>query len=89
MSFTISRADLLRIVEKAAQDISPRTRDRLIAVAQTTEAVAAGWWHCEGVGCPARQAHVRNQKFQERYDLMMARHCGWDPGDPFRAEVLG
>ncbi len=88
MRFLIKRADLVRIVEKAAQDINPRTRDRLIAVARTTDAVAAGWWHCDGAGCPAQQAHVRNQCFQERYDRAMAEYFGRIPdARSFRADV--
>jgi hypothetical protein len=69
---TITRDDLVRIVDDASRGLTESTRSKLLAVAETTDAVAVGWFHCEGVGCPARQARRRNQTFQQRFDTKMA-----------------
>jgi hypothetical protein len=73
----IERDELVRIVtEASATGCAERTRRKLIAVAETTDAVAFGWFHCDGVGCPARQARVHNQTFQKAYDEAMSRLLG-------------
>lgn len=67
----INRADLERIIEGASEECGERGRIKLRTVAATTDAVAFGWFHAYGVGCPARQASYRHQGFQERYDRAM------------------
>lgn len=79
---TIERSELVRIVDEASRGITASTREKLLAVAETTPAVTAGWFHCEGVGCPIRQAGRRsNQKFQTAYDFAMAQRFEIDPVD--------
>jgi hypothetical protein len=76
MAEFIERAELRRIVNRASIGCAPSTREKLRSVAQTTDAVAVGWFHCNGVGCPARQARRPNQRFQEAFDLAMFEHFG-------------
>lgn len=70
--FTIPRGELVELVARASEGCAQSTRDKLIAVAETTDAVAAGWWHCDGVSCVSRQAGRRNQTFQMAYDKAIA-----------------
>jgi hypothetical protein len=79
---TIERSELVRIVDEASQGITSSTRQKLLDVAETTNAVAAGWFHCEGVGCPIRQAGRRtNQKFQTAFDFAIAQRFDIPPED--------
>lgn len=73
---TITRDELVEIVDRAAEGITASTRARLLKVAETTDAVAAGWWHCDGVGCVSRQARRKNQTFQMAYDKAIAGRFG-------------
>lgn len=73
---TIARDDLVVIVDKAADGVADSTREKLVAVARTTDAVAVGWFHCDGVSCPARQARRQNRRFQEAFDRAMYDHFG-------------
>lgn len=75
-TLSISRSDLIEVVDYAATGITPSTRAKLLEVAKTTEAVAVGWWHCDGVNCPARQARRKNQGFQEAFDRAMSARFG-------------
>lgn len=92
---SISRSDLRSIIDYAATGITTSTRARLLAVAEITEAVAVGWWHCNGVNCPARQARCKNQGFQEAFDRAMAARFGQpdplnnDDAAPFVVTVDG
>ncbi len=73
---TITRVALIEVVDRAAQGLTPSTREKLVGVARTTGAVAVGWFHCHGVKCPASQARRRNQAFQEAFDRAMAERFG-------------
>lgn len=85
----IERDELLRIVDEASEGLTPSTREKYAAVARTTEAVTVGRFHCDGVGCPARQARRHNQRFQEAFDLAMGARFGIYPEDtPFVVRVL-
>jgi hypothetical protein len=77
----IRRADLIRIVTDASTGLAESTILKYLRTAETTTAVAVGWFHCNGVGCLARQAKRPSQVFQERYDTLMAEHL--DLGGPF------
>lgn len=79
----IERTELVRVVDRASQGITESTRAKLRAVAESTDAVAVGWFHCEGVTCPARQAGRHNQRFQEAFDLAMAERYGQPVESPF------
>jgi hypothetical protein len=68
----IERAELVRIIDAASEGCTESTRVKLHAVAETTDAVAVGWFHCCGYLCPAMQASRRNQRFQEAFDLAMS-----------------
>jgi hypothetical protein len=69
----IARDEFVRIVNQASEGCTESTRVRLRRVVETTDRVAVGWFHCNGVGCPIRQAGRRtNQTFQERFDTHMA-----------------
>jgi hypothetical protein len=73
VNLAIDRAELVRIINRTSEGCTESTRARLRAVATQTNAVAVGWWHCDGVGCPIRQAGRRtNQAFQQRFDTEMA-----------------
>lgn len=94
MAENIERDELIRIVDDASTGITASTREKLFAVAETAEAVAVGWFHCDGVKCPASQAHRRNQAFQTKFDEAMAARFGreWDheamhPFEPFVVSV--
>lgn len=70
---TITRADLIEVVTAALVDVpTESTREKLLHVAQTTNAVAVGWFHCGSAQCPAAQAGRRNQVFQTAFDKAMA-----------------
>lgn len=95
---TITRAELVQVVTEAAsaEGIAASTREKLIEVAQTANAVAAGWFFCGEVDCPTRQARRKNQRFQELFDRAMADRFGryfnedpWElhPFEPFVVEV--
>jgi hypothetical protein len=91
---SISRADLVRLVDQASEGCANSSRAKWRAVAETTDAVAVGWFHCDGAHCPARQAGRRNQSFQEAFDRAMATQfgCEWDddavhPVQPFVVRV--
>lgn len=93
-SYTITRDELVQIIDRASEGCAESTRRKLRAIAETTEAVTAGWFHCDGVGCPARQALGRrtNQRFQQAYDVAMFDHFGRDMDgdygpDPFVVRV--
>lgn len=74
---TMPRADLVALVEAAsAEGCAESTRAKLIEVARTTDAVAANWFHCDGVGCVGRQAGRKNQTFQTAYDKAMCERFG-------------
>jgi hypothetical protein len=76
-TFTIERSEFVSIVGLAsAYGCADSTRAKLRQVAETTEAVAAGWFHCDGHQCPAMQAGRRNQLFQTAFDRAMAAHFG-------------
>lgn len=89
--FTMDRDELIAVIDKATEGLTPSTREKLLHVAQTTDAVAVGWFHCDGVGCPSRQASRSNQKFQTAYDYAMTSRFGIDPEEaqiePFIVEV--
>lgn len=96
---TISRLDLMETVGRVLANIecADSTKEKLFAVAEMTDAVAVGWWHCDGVSCPARQARRKNQAFQTGFDRAMAERFGrdWDeentlgPFEPFVVVVEG
>lgn len=93
MSESIERAALVEIVDTAASEgCAASTREKLLAVAETTGAVAVGWFHCDGIGCPTRQARRRSQPFQTAFDRAMAERFGraWDDGarQPFEPFVV-
>jgi hypothetical protein len=66
------------------------TRAKLLAVAERTDAVAVGWFHCDGVRCPARQAGRHNQKFQTAFDQAMCARFGreWPRDDDLTAPAF-
>ena len=73
----ITRRDLIAIIDEAsARGCAESTRAKLLAVARSTDAVAAGWWFCGETNCPARQARVRNTRFQTAYDHAMTARFG-------------
>jgi len=74
----ISRDDLIRVVDEASEGCAESTRAKLRTVAETTDAVAVGWFHCNGYGCPARQARRPNQRFQQAFDTAMFARYGRD-----------
>lgn len=76
MNFTIPREELVRIIEEASIGCADSTRAKLRVVARTTGAVAVGWFHCDGVACPARQARRANQTFQREFDQAMYERFG-------------
>lgn len=72
-SYSITRRELADIVEQASEVIgSERSRERLRRVVRETDAVAVGWFHCDGIGCPARQASYHHMTFQGQFDRLMA-----------------
>lgn len=73
---TITRAELVNVVDTATAGITASTRAKLLAVAESTDAVAVGWFHCDGCLCPASQAGRRNQRFMEGFDRAMAQRFG-------------
>lgn len=88
--YTIDRDVLVGIVEDAieeAERCAPSTREKFIEVAKTTDKFAAGWFHCDGVGCIARQARRPNQGFQTAFDHSMWRFLGVQPGSTVLVEV--
>lgn len=86
---TITRDELVGIVDLASAGITESTREKLLKVAQTTPAVAVNWWHHDGVSCLARQAGRRNQRFQSEFDQTMARRFGRDAmGESFAVDVI-
>lgn len=93
MSEMITRADLVEIVDRAtAEGCAMSTREKLLDVARTTDAVAVGWFFCGTVDCPARQARRRNQSFQTAFDHAMAERFGrgWnqEAQQPFKPFVV-
>jgi hypothetical protein len=72
----IGRTEFVRIVEQTTEGLTESTRAKLLDVAQGTPAVVVGWFHCDGVTCPARQARRSNQRFQEAFDRAMFEHFG-------------
>ena len=92
---TIERSELVAIIDAASEGCAESTRAKLRHVAETTDAVAAGWFHCNGVGCPGSQAKRRNQSFQEAFDRAMGERFGrkWNdnaifhPFEPFVVKV--
>lgn len=94
---SIPRSELVRIVDEASAGITESTRAKLRAVAETTDALAVGWFHCDGARCPARQAGRHNQEFQTAFDRAMAERFGRDwnegfeqtPFEPFVVRVHG
>lgn len=77
---SVSRSELIATIDMAAAVIgSERSRARLRRVAETTDAVAVGWFHCAGVGCPARQASYHHMGFQGEFDRLMAERFGVSP----------
>jgi hypothetical protein len=79
---TITRADLIAITDAASEGCVESTRAKMRAVAETTQAVAVGWFHCDGERCPASQAQRRNQRFMEAFDRAMAARYGREVGKP-------
>lgn len=95
MTATIERLDLVHIVDEATRDLTESTRQKMLAAALATDAVAVGWWHCDGVRCLAEQARRKNQTFQERFDRAMAARFGRPvrederlPVEPFAVQVI-
>ena len=96
MAETIDRATFIEIVREAASaGCAVSTRGKLLSIAETAPAVAVGWFHCDGVQCPASQARRRNQSFQTAFDRAMALRFGraWDddghrPFEPFVVTVI-
>lgn len=72
----IDRDDLIGVVAIASYGLTESTRAKLLKVAETTNAVAVGWFHCDGVDCPARQARRHNQRFQTAFDREMGLRFG-------------
>lgn len=72
----IERSTLIRIIDEATTGITASTRAKLLGVGHTADAVAVGWFHCDGVRCPASQANRRNQAFQEAFDQAVCAHLG-------------
>lgn len=89
----LKRTDLVRVVDEATQGLTASTRAKLLAVAESTDAVAVGWFFCGTVDCPARQARRRNQAFMTAFDKAMCERFGvaFDQDvriDPFVVEVV-
>jgi hypothetical protein len=91
----IERAELVEIIDQASAGCVESTRAKLRAVAETTDAVAVGWWHCDGETCPSRQARRTNKHFQEAFDRAMYERFGRPVveavdglADPFVVRVL-
>jgi hypothetical protein len=83
---TIGRDALREIVEASLPEgCAESTKAKLRAVAETTDAVAVGWFHSDGVTCPARQAGRANMAFQETFDRAMGKRFGreWDDDSYF------
>lgn len=85
----IGRSELLEILWRASVGCAMSTREKLRAVGLRTDAVAVGWFHCDGVNCPARQARRHNQGFQEAFDRAMAARFGreWNEADEYTPPV--
>lgn len=87
-NLSIKREDLVQIVKDASVGLADSTILKYLHVAETTDAFAAGWFHCDGVGCIAQQAKHPNQVFHKRFDTLMAQFL--DLGEPYpmvRVEV--
>jgi hypothetical protein len=92
----ISRTELMETLWDTSVGCAMSTREKLQAVALRTDAIAVGWFHCDGVNCPARQARRPNQKFQEAFDRAMGERFGVEIDeshvsglfDPFVVEVF-
>lgn len=87
---TISRAELVRVIDEASEGITESTRNKLLALAEVTDAVAVGGFHHSGVNCPIHQVGRRgNQTFQEEFDrAMFARfELKCEPGNSFMVAV--
>lgn len=89
MSVQIERREFLQMMEAATEGITASTRAKLRSVAESTDAVAIGWWHCDGVSCLARQAARHNQRFQEAFDRAMAARFNRPVSEPFVLEITG
>lgn len=91
MTERITRDELVEIVEQSiasSERCAQSTREKLLDVAHTTDKFAAGWFHCDGVGCIARQARRRNQGFQTAFDHAMWERFNRDRGSTFAVEVV-
>lgn len=77
-SRSIGRAELAEIIERASVDCAARSREKLRRVAAETDAVAVGWFHCNGTKCPARQANYHHMGFQTRFDHAMCERFRLD-----------
>lgn len=86
MATDIPRQEFIGIMDAATVGITPSTRSKLMAVARGTQAVAVGWFHCNGVMCPARQAGRHNQTFQLAFDRAMTER--FHTPDPFVVVVI-
>jgi hypothetical protein len=87
-NLTMRRDELIDIVKTASIGLTESSIVKWLKVADTTDAVAAGWFHCDGAECVARQAKQQNQVFQGRYDTLMAQYLdlGW-PYPMVRVEI--
>ena len=90
MTETITRDEFVALVDKASEKCAESTRAKLRAIAETTDAAAVGWFHCDGVQCPAMQARRRHQGFQAAYDHAMFARFGLDADETnaFVVEVV-
>lgn len=89
-TLTITRGELVAIIDSASKECSKRTRAKLRAVAETTDAVAVGWFHCDGVGCPIRQAGEppRTRSFEKAFDRAMWARFNRTPDEIFVVQVV-
>jgi hypothetical protein len=72
----LERRDFVRVVDEASARITASTRAKLLAVAETTDAVAIAASHHDGVDCLASQAGRRNRKFEQEFDRAVAVKFG-------------
>jgi hypothetical protein len=85
----IERAELVRIIDEASAGVcAESTREKLRRVAETTGVLAVGWFHCDGVQCPARQARRTNQRFQSAFDTAMAERFERETFNPASHGVI-
>jgi hypothetical protein len=77
MTLTISRKELVRIIDEAIPaNLAARSKWCLREVARTADAVAVGSFRLHDVGCPKTQAQVDVPEFMLPYDTAMRNRFG-------------